>query len=478
MSALSSTLQLEAAPAMKVRERWLRRLAAFLAMAAVVEDLAIVYLGSGGDQRFTLHLDLITIGFLGTVLTFPLMGALIIQRRPSTRVAWLMIGLGLSVGFGLFTYAYGVVGSPPREPFPLALPAVVASQLFFLPAIGGATTWILLLYPTDHLLAPPWRWVGVLAAIGAAAFIVGTLFRPGELDSTALPGVVNPIGASGSLGEALGVLVGLGNVIGLGGLILAVSSLVLRYRRADLVVAAQIRWLALVAVLAVIFLAISLPDLPTPLDDIAFGLALTFVAAMPLAIGIAITRYRLYEIDRLINRALVYGALTAILAGVFTAGIGLAQRLFIAATGETSDAAIVGTTLIVATLYAPLRKRLESLVDRLFKYDAREFGAYRAELDSYLHLVEPEFASQRLAAEAIRELVAGGAAVIGRSEEVVATAGSWPVPAAVRVPIGRAETFQGTLLVGPRSDGKAHDPRDVEKLADLAMLVGAAIRRG
>jgi len=453
-------------------------LATLLALAAIAEDLGIVYLGTSGDHRFTLDLSLITFGFLGIVLTFPLMGALIVQRRPSTRVAWLMIGLGLSVGLGLFTYAYGVVGSPPAEPLPFALPALVASQLFFLPAIGGATTWIMLLYPTDRLLAPRWRWAGVLAVVGAAVFVVGTLFRPGELDSAALPGVVNPIAATGGLGALAETLINAGNVLGLCALILAAVSLVLRYRRADLVVAAQIRWLALVAVLAVIALAISLPDVPNPIDDIVFGLALTFVATMPLAIGIAITRYRLYDIDRLINRALVYGSLTAILAGVFTAGIGLAQRLFVAATKETSDAAIVGTTLIVATLYAPLRKRLEGLVDRSFKYEAREFGAYRAELASYLRLVDPAQASRRLAVEAMRELAAGGAAVIGRSEEVVATAGSWPVPAAVRVPIGRAETFQGTLVVGPRSDGKVHDPRDVEMLADLAMLVGAAVRRG
>ena len=478
MSALPSALELEAAPATGLREPWLRWLAAVLAIVAIAEDLAIVYLGSIGDRRFTLDLSLITLGFLGTVLTFPLMGALIVQRRPTTRVAWLMIGLGLSVGFGLVTYAYGVVGSPPARPLPLALAAVVASQLFFLPAIGGATTWIMLLYPTDHLLATRWRWIGVLAIVGAVIFMVGTLFRPGQLDSAALPGIINPIGASGPLAGVLDTLVGVGNVLGLAGLILSAVSLVLRYRRADLVVAAQIRWLALVAVLAVIALTISLPDVPNPIDDIAFGLGLTFVAAMPLAIGIAITRYRLYEIDRLINRALVYGSLTAILAGVFTAGIGLAQRLFVAATKETSDAAIVGTTLIVATLYAPLRKRLESLVDRSFKYEAREFGAYRAEFASYLRLVEPDSASQRLATEAIRELGAAGAAVIGRSEEIVATAGSWPVPPAVRVPVGRAETFQGTLEVGPRTDGKPHDPRDVEKLADLAILVGRAIARG
>jgi len=478
MSALPSTLKLEATPSAEMRRRWRQRLGVLLAIAAVAEDLAIVYLGSVGDARFMLDPSLITLGFLATVLTFPLMGALIVQRRPSTRVAWLMIGLGLSVGFGLFTYAYGVVGSRPAGPSPLALSALVASQLFFLPAIGGATTWILLLYPTDRLLAPRWRWVGVLAIVGAATFIVGTLFRPGELDSTALPGIMNPLGAPGSAGQAFDFLVGAGNVLGLAGLILAATSLVLRYRRADLVVAAQIRWLALVAVLAVIALAVSLPDDPGPFDDIAFGLGLTLVAAMPLAIGIAITRYRLYDIDRLINRALVYGALTAILAGVFTAAVGLAQRLFVAVTNQSSDAAIVGATLVVATLYAPLRKRLESLVDQRFKYEAPEFGAYRAELASYLRLIEPEQASQRLAAEAMRELGAPGAAVIGRSEEVVASAGTWPQPSSIRVPIGRAETFYGTLVVGPRADGKALDPRDLEKLAELAMLVGAAIRRG
>src|SRR4029079_16233154 len=116
-------------------------------------------------------------------------------------------------------------------------------------------------------------------------------------------------------------------------------------RRADPIVAAQIRWLALVALLAIVALALSLAPVGD-LDDVFFGLGLVFAACMPIAIGIAITRYRLYDIDRLINRALVYGSLTAILAGVFTAAIGLAQRLFIAVTHETSDGAVVAATLV------------------------------------------------------------------------------------------------------------------------------------
>ena len=100
-------------------------------------------------------------------------------------------------------------------------------------------------------------------------------------------------------------------------------------------------------VAAIAFVLSSVPFEPE--SDVAFGIGLVLLSCTPIAIGIAITRYRLFEIDRLINRTLVYGSLTAILAGVFTAAIGLAQRVFVAVTGEKSDAAIVLTTLVVAT---------------------------------------------------------------------------------------------------------------------------------
>jgi hypothetical protein len=199
---------------------------------------------------------------------------------------------------------------------------------------------------------------------------------------------------------------------------------------------------------------------------------------MPIAIGIAITRYRLYDIDRLINRALVYGSLTAILAGVFTAAVGLAQRLFVAYTGQTSDAAIVLTTLVVATLYAPLRRRLEGIVDRWFKYESRQFGAYRADIERFLQLSEPDLAAKRLASEAAAELDAIGLAVINTDGRTVAAAGIWPQPVAMRLPIGRGDASIGTLLVGPRRDGQPYDAREVEELAELAILVGTAATRG
>ena len=265
-----------------------------------------------------------------------------------------------------------------------------------------------------------------------------------------------------------------------GSIVFGAASLVLRYRQADVEESAQIRWIALVAGIAAVALAVAALQLDGgPLDgvsEVAFGVALVVLALMPIAVGIAITRYRLYDIDRLINRALVYGSLTAILAGVFTAAIGLAQRLFVATTGQTSDAAIVLTTLVVATLYAPLRKRLEALVDRHFKYDERRFGAYRNEIRQVLSVLDPGRAAQRLATEAVAELAATGGAVVDAEDRPTATAGAWPVAPAVRIPIPGRSGSLTALVVGPRADGSPQDPRSIAELEEVVGLVAAGIR--
>ena len=170
----------------------------------------------------------------------------------------------------------------------------------------------------------------------------------------------------------------------------------------------------------------------------------------------------------------MYGSLTAILAGVFTAAIGLAQRVFVAVTGEKSDAAIVLTTLVVATLYAPLRKRLEAIVDRRFRYDQHRFGAYRDEVTRILGLVEPSRAAERLAIEAVRELAATGGAVVDAEDRPTASAGEWPVPPAVRLAIPGGGGSLAAILVGPRLDAQPHDPRSIAELQEVAQLVAAA----
>ncbi|HET8785828.1 MAG TPA: hypothetical protein VFM38_09350, partial [Candidatus Limnocylindrales bacterium] len=401
MSATAATLDAPGTPARLMRN--LQRVAALLAVASVGLAGVVVAYGVYGSVAF-LTPNLVTGGFLGIIVIFPAMGALIIQRRPATRVAWLMVLLGISMGVGLAMYAYGLNGLPPSEPQPFAMAAMLGSQMFFIPALGTATTLILLLFPDDRFLSVRWRLVAWLAAISAAVYVLTGLVQPGLVDAEYLPGIWNPLGVPSDLGPAVRLLNNAANLSELLALLLASISLIVRYRRADRIVAAQIRWLAAVAVLLVLVFSLSLIPADEAIGDLVFGLALCLLASVPIAIGIAIKRYRLYEIDRLINRALVYGSLTAILAGVFTAGVGLAQRMFVAVTHETSDAAVVGATLVVATLYAPLRKRLEAIVDRRFKFEDARFGGYRDELTRYLALTEPGRAWPRLTSESVREL--------------------------------------------------------------------------
>ena len=458
------------------RARLLRRVARLLAGLGAILTGAIIRLGSLGDDRFRIGLDLGSIAPISSTLLFPLVGALILQRRPATRVAWLLVAMGISLGIGFVTFAYGAVGLRPEPPLPGALAAVIASQFFLLPALATGSTLLFLLFPTDRFLGPRWRYVIALSIVGLVAFLTATVLEPGSLDEDTFPGIQNPLGLPPAWSALTSGALVVGNTALLSAAVLSVVSLVLRYRSGDRVERAQIRWIALVGVFVAASFVVASLQLGW-VSDRAWEVGFSFLSFTPIAIGIAITRYHLYEIDRLINRALVYGSLTAILAGIFTAGIGLAQRVFVATTGESSDAAIVGTTLVVATLYAPMRKRLEALVDRYFKYDELRFGAYRDEMERLLTLVEPTRAAQRLIGEAVRELGATGGAVVDQTEQPVATAGTWPVSAAVRLGLVGGGDLLTAVVIGPRLDGRPHDPVAIAQLDEIARLTVTAARQ-
>ena len=454
----------------------LTRLGAALGVVGVGLAIVIVRLGTAGDERFRVGLDVGTIAPVLTTLLFPLIGALIVQRRPTTRVAWLMIVMGIGLGLGFTTYGYGAIGLPPPPVYPFAFEAIILSQFFMVPVLASCTTLLLLLFPTDRLLGRRWQWVAVLSVVGLAAYTIGSSFHPGPLGDSNFPGVANPLGLPDAFTALCDALLVVGNAGMLTAVVLGAASLVLRYRRGDGIEQAQIRWIALFgSFVAAAFIVASLQL--GAVSDRAWEVGFLFLSCLPIAIGLAVTRYRLYEIDRLINRTLVYGSLTAILAGIFTAGIGLAQRVFIATTGETSDGAIVAATLVVATLYAPLRKRLEGIIDRRFKYEHLEFGAYREEVTKVLGVLDPALAADRLVREAVRELGATGGAVVDGDDVAVATAGTWPVAAVIRMPISGHGRLRA-ILIGPRLDGRPHDPRTVAQLEDTAGLVALALRLG
>jgi hypothetical protein len=155
----------------------------------------------------------------------------------------------------------------------------------------------------------------------------------------------------------------------------AVISLVVRYRRARGDVRQQIKWFASAAALTVVWLFVfqqSTRGLPEAIVALS---GLLVIASIPIATGIAILRYRLYDIDRIINRTLVYGSLTVTLVALYFGGIVVLQRAFVLLTGQQSTLAVVASTLLIAALFTPLRRRIQGFIDRRFyrrKYDARK----------------------------------------------------------------------------------------------------------
>ncbi|HET7009572.1 MAG TPA: hypothetical protein VFI11_02250 [Anaerolineales bacterium] len=219
----------------------------------------------------------------------------------------------------------------------------------------------------------------------------------------------------------------------------------------------------------------------------AFGVPLLFNSLLilpglllfPITVAVAITRYRLLEIDDLVNRAIVYGLLTAVLAGVFTAAIALSQKVFVAMTGEESDAAIVLTTLIVASVVSPVRSLLQTWVDRQFREvptgALRSFGE---QVGQFLQLNDADMLAHRLLGEAVSALGAEAGAVV-RVEDgharTVHTHGPWRGEALLSVPLASGGRSFGAVLIGPRRNGLRYRRSEAEALSEVAEKVARAM---
>jgi hypothetical protein len=412
-------------------------------------------------------------------------GLIIAARVPANRFGWIWIAAGVAQAILatllLIAADHAAAGNGPGLLAGLVASAGVQTAPFLVSGLA------LLTFPDGRLQSPRWRrlaWVLVaVAGLRAVEVVVGTP------TIVLLPTVANPW-AAGQLAGILRQLDGFEIALALLPLLVAgcVVAVVIRYRDADLIGRRQIRWFLLGAVVLVAtlvpFAYASIVVGPLEANSApTFALGFLGYSVLPVATLVAITRYRLYEIDRIVNRAVLYGSLTAILAGVFTAAVALAQRTFTWLTGERSDAALVLTTLIVATLYAPMRRRLEAGVDRRFKYDRAAFGAYHDELTRMLSLLDVESAAARLAREVVGELRSTGAAVLSTTGAVTAAVGTWQTDDATRIAIPGGAGPISTVITGPRTDGGSHDPARVAELAELAGLVArvsgvVAARRG
>ncbi len=337
-----------------------------LAAFAIIFVATNVLSAANGDFRSQPLLEVVPLWL--SFSAFMVVGALIVAHRPGNPIGWvfsaialLAAGGGLAEGYGRYAY----------ETRPGSLPgAIVATWLAWsswYPTVTLAVVFTPLLFPTGRLLSPRWRPVAWLAGTVTAALVALAVLQPTFVLESGRT-VDNPIGvaAAGNPDEsAAGSALTLVLILSV---LAAFMSLILRFRRSRGEERQQLKWFTYAAAL-VPFVALG-DVLPEAVGNLLFA---ALIAFLPVAAGVAILRYRLYEIDRLINRTLVYGLLTALLGGVYAGAVLVLGQLFGGIGAEPPSWAVAGATLAVAALFQPARRRIQAVVDRRFnrrKYDA------------------------------------------------------------------------------------------------------------
>jgi hypothetical protein len=339
--------------------------------------------GLWNEENPVEHVALL-VGFGG----FAVVGSLLAVKRPTNLIGWIMVTISLIVG--VFhtsdTYAAYVMVTRGQPDAFTVLGAWIQAWYWYL-LLALALVYLPLLFPDGRLPSRRWLPVAIIPGIGTLSMVVlGALTETLHDSYAAGYTIENPIGIEGLDVEGLpvfGLLIALFGV----GVIGAVASVVVRFRRSRGAEREQMKWfVCAVAPMLVIPIGDYLPGI---IGSVAFAGVLI---ALPTAIGIAVLKYHLYDIDVIINRTLVYGSLTVMLALLYFGGVSAIQALFAALTGqeEQPQLAIVVSTLVIAALFNPLRRRIQSFIDRSFyrsKYDAaKTLEAFSARLRDETHL--------------------------------------------------------------------------------------------
>jgi hypothetical protein len=365
-----------------VVKRWTWLAWAILAVFALSMILAIILaVANGTFQQDAGNQLLLVLGFSA----FMVVGAVIVAHRPGNAIGWIFSAIGLLAVTGQLASEYAIYAYATR---PGSLPGATLAAWY-----GSWPWWLILtltlvftplLFPTGRLLSPGWRPVAGLAGAATAVLTALASFRT-ELEVAPGQVIANPIGvaAVGNPEEspAIPQLIILLVVLAA----LAFGSLVMRFRRSHGEERQQLKWFTYAG--AVLPLSVVGDALPAPVGDLVTVVPIVF---LPVATGIAILRHRLYDIDRLINRTLVYGLLTAVLAGVYAGAVLVLGQLFGGVGGDPPSWAVAGATLAVAALFQPARRRIQGVVDRRFnrrKYNAAEtIDAFGARLRDHVDL--------------------------------------------------------------------------------------------
>jgi hypothetical protein len=323
------------------------------------------------EWRWTVDFITAALGNALIILACAGVGLLIVSRRPGNMIGWIYGLVALVFAAGEFA------GSYVRRPLPGRVWAALLPDLAWIAAIPLGATLLLLLYPTGRPPSPRWRLVLWAAVVATVVAVLASALTPGRMEY--LPRVDNPLGLE-QAGWVLDLIAQVAFGVIAAALFAAAGSLLVRWRRARGVERQQLKWLAYAAAMLVVVTLLT-DFLPLGL----YGVVSTAVTLLfPLATGIAVVRYRLYDIDRLINRTLVYGLLTTLLGAIYAAMVLVLGQGFGGVGGNPPSWAVAGATLAVAALFQPARRRIQQGVDRRFnrrKYNtAQTIEAFSARL--------------------------------------------------------------------------------------------------
>jgi signal transduction histidine kinase len=413
--------------------------------------------------------DLFIISLVPGLLAAALTGGVVAIRRPGHPMGLLLCAYGLAGAVCVAAFAYGrlAIAHPPGS-VPLGVPVMWLTSWDYAPSNCFGALVLPLVFPDGRLLSRRWRPALWAAVIYAALAMVGNAFVPQSMGAW-FGDRPNPYAIQGPL---FGMILELAEVCGLAAAMAAVASVVLRWRRAGHVVRQQLKWF-LATVPCLFAAAVVSQFFP---DAIMLGLAVGAAASLltAVAIGLAVLRYRLYEIDVLLSRAAVYGLLTVVVAAVYLAVVAVARGLF----GEDRSLAVqVLATAMAAAALLPLRDRVQYRMDRLFygdrgvPYDAlarlgrrvEEAADTESALDSVVKTI----------ADSLRLPYAAVELRLGDAWRPAAAYGREP-PQVVAFPLISQRETVGRLLVGTRAPGEQLSSDDERLLADLARQAGPA----
>ena len=334
-------------------------------------------------------IELVDVWIFFAMLWFVVIGALIVGRHERHPIGWMFCVTALSFAAAAFAQSYAIVALTAQH---RALPAgeLMAWLGFWISMPGTAVIalFLPLLFPDGRLPSRRWRPVAWAAGLLAVIAVLDTMFKPASYPGFAL--VRNPLGiyAWDGLFDLLDIST---DVVFALLIVLTALALFERMRRAGPEERLQIRWFVFAGCIVILgFLSDSLHGIVPGMEVASVALTVAAVTALPLAVGVAILRYRLYEIDVIINRTLVYGLLTAVLAGLYAATLSVFERVFVAVTGEESDVAVIMTLFVLTTVFTPIKNSLQTTVDARLKPEKAPIArdASSTGLDDLLKLAE------------------------------------------------------------------------------------------